>query len=87
VPFYIAAPTSTIDAHCPAGAGIPIEFRAADEVMGFRDLRWAAEGLGAFNPAFDVTPADLITVIVTEQGVARPPFVRSLAGMLGARPG
>jgi len=83
VPFYIAAPTSTIDGRCKDGDGIPIEFRATEEVMGFRNVRWAAEDVQAYNPAFDVTPADLIAAIVTEHGVVRPPFGRALAGLPG----
>ena len=79
VPFYIAAPTSTIDRDCPSGAGIPIEFRADAEVGGFGRERWSPGGLGAYNPAFDVTPAELIAAIVTERGVARPPFGQSVA--------
>lgn len=67
VPFYIAAPSSTIDANCPDGASIPIEQRAEDEV-----LTAAPKGSRAYNPAFDVTPATLITGIVTERGVFRP---------------
>ena len=74
VPFYIAAPRSTFDRACPSGAGIPIEFRVGSEVGGYAGQRWSPDGLEAFNPAFDVTPADLITAIITEAGVVRPPF-------------
>jgi methylthioribose-1-phosphate isomerase len=74
VPFYIAAPTSTIDAGCNDGAGIPIEFRAAEEVGAFGGSRWAPPGVQAYNPAFDVTPAGLIAAIVTEAEVHRPPY-------------
>ena len=82
VPFYIAAPRTTIDLACPDGASIPIEFRSEREVGGFGEHRWAPEGLGAYNPAFDVTPAELIAAIITESGVARPPYVASLAGLV-----
>ena len=82
VPFYIAAPRTTIDPACADGAGIPIEFRPAAEVGGFAGVRWSPAGAGAYNPAFDVTPAELITGIVTEAGVAWPPYSRSLAGLL-----
>lgn len=82
VPFYIAAPRTTIDPACPSGEGIPIEFRDAREVGGWGAVRWAPDGLGAYNPAFDVTPAELIAAIITEQGVARPPYTRSLADLL-----
>ena len=74
VPFYIAAPTSTIDLACASGEGIPIEFRANAEVGGFGSVRWSPDGLGAYNPAFDVTPAELIAAIVTERGIVRAPF-------------
>jgi methylthioribose-1-phosphate isomerase len=72
VPFYVLAPTSTIDPATPDGAGIPIEERSADEVTGWRGARSAPEGVGAWNPAFDVTPAHLITAIVTDRGVLAP---------------
>jgi methylthioribose-1-phosphate isomerase len=72
VPFYVLAPTSTIDPATPDGAGIPIEERAADEVTGWRGVRTAPSGVGAWNPAFDVTPAELITAIVTDRGVLAP---------------
>lgn len=78
VPFYIAAPTSTVDVDCPTGAAIPIEFRDAAEVGGFEEQRWAVEGIDAYNPAFDVTPSELIAAIVTEVGVHRAPFEDSL---------
>lgn len=84
VPFYIAAPRSTIDPSCVSGEAIPIEFRAAREVGGWGDIRWAPDGLDAYNPAFDVTPAELIAGIITEAGVARQPFAQSLAGLLEA---
>jgi methylthioribose-1-phosphate isomerase len=86
VPFYIAAPTSTVDTACPSGEGIPIEFRAAEEVGGFRGQRWAPDGVGAWNPAFDVTPADLITGIITERGIATPPFRETLAALTAGMP-
>lgn len=82
VPFYIAAPRTTIDPACPFGEDIPIEFRDAREVGGWGDRRWAPGGLGAYNPAFDVTPAELISAIITETGVARPPYESSLAALL-----
>jgi methylthioribose-1-phosphate isomerase len=84
VPFVIAAPTSTVDISTASGAAIPVEFRANDEVGGFGAHRWAPDGLDAYNPAFDVTPADLITAIVTERGVARPPFAGALAALKAA---
>jgi len=70
VPFYIAAPSSTVDASLASGAEIPIEHRDPSEVRGGQ----AAEGIDVYNPAFDVTPAENITAIVTEHGVHRPPY-------------
>ena len=83
LPFYIAAPTTTIDHACADGAHIPIEFRAASEVGGFAGQRWTPEGMGAYNPAFDVTPAELIAGIITERGVARAPYQESLGSFVG----
>jgi methylthioribose-1-phosphate isomerase len=78
IPFYIVAPTSTIDRSLKNGQKIPIEERGADEVTGLFRQQIAPEGSSVFTPAFDVTPNELITAIVTEQGVHRPPFTRSL---------
>ncbi len=80
VPFYVCAPTSTIDYETPTGAEIKIEQRPAEEVteMWYKE-RMAPEGVKVFNPAFDVTDHELITAIVTEYGVARAPFQESLA--------
>jgi methylthioribose-1-phosphate isomerase len=72
VPLYVLAPTSTIDPAVPDGASIPIEQRAAEEVTGWRGVRAAADGVAAWNPAFDVTPAELVTAIVTDRGVVPP---------------
>jgi len=74
VPFYLAAPTSTIDRACPTGAAIPVERRPAAEVLELAGRRVAPAGTAADNRAFDVTPAALVTAIVTEAGVARPPY-------------
>jgi methylthioribose-1-phosphate isomerase len=78
VPFYVAAPLSTIDLACADGAGIPIEQRPAREVTHVGAQRIAAEGVQVFNPAFDVTPARYITAIITDRGVARAPYEESL---------
>jgi methylthioribose-1-phosphate isomerase len=78
VPFYVAAPTSTIDLACPNGAAIPIEERSAAEVLTFAGKTVAPAGVGARHPAFDVTPARYIAAIVTEEGICRPPFAESL---------
>jgi methylthioribose-1-phosphate isomerase len=72
VPFYVAAPTSTIDRETADGARIPIEERAPDEVSGWRGQRTAPSGVHVWNPAFDVTPAALITAIITDRGVVAP---------------
>ena len=77
VPFFVAAPTSTIDARAATGADIPIEERPASEVTHVGATRIAAEGVQVFNPAFDVTPARYIAAIITERGVARPPYAFS----------
>jgi methylthioribose-1-phosphate isomerase len=78
VPFYVAAPLSTIDPECPSGAEIPIEERSAEEVTGIGGARIAPEGIGVRHPAFDVTPARLITAIITEKGVLRRPYEVSI---------
>jgi len=73
IPFYVAAPLSTFDPGIPDGSQIPIEERAADEVTGYRGMRWAPQGIAVRNPAFDVTPAELITGIICEKGVILAP--------------
>jgi methylthioribose-1-phosphate isomerase len=72
VPFYVAAPSSTIDPATPTGAAIPIEERAAGEVSGWRGHQAAPDGVAVWNPAFDVTPAELVTAIITDRGVVAP---------------
>jgi methylthioribose-1-phosphate isomerase len=79
IPFYFVAPTSTIDLTTPSGAHIPIEERSPTEVTICGGARVAPEGIAVANPAFDITPARLVTAIVTEQGVVRPPFQEHLA--------
>ena len=69
IPFYVACPLSTIDLSLPDGNAIPIEERSADEVKGYRDCQWAPEGVKIRNPAFDVTPAELVTALITEKGI------------------
>ncbi len=85
VPFYVVAPTSTVDLATPDGAAIPIEQRSPSEVLLFRGQRVAPIRTGALNPAFDVTPAELISAIVTEEGVLRAPFEMSLPAALERR--
>jgi methylthioribose-1-phosphate isomerase len=74
VPFYIAAPRSTVDLAIAAGDDIPIEERSSDEVTGFAGNRTAPAGTTAWNPSFDVTPAELIAGIITDKGLVRPPY-------------
>ncbi len=73
IPFYVACPLSTIDLSVESGHQIPIEERAASEVTGFRETQWAAPGVTVRNPSFDVTPADLVTALITEKGVVSAP--------------
>lgn len=81
VPFYVAAPTSSIDLSLDDGEGIPIEERPAEEVTLIEGVRVAPEGIAVANPAFDVTPHDLVSAIVTERGIAREPYGDSLRGL------
>lgn len=85
IPFYVAAPTSSIDLATPTGADIPIEERAAAEVLMVRGVRLAPPDTTVRNPAFDVTPAELITGVITEEGVARPSFDTTLADAVASR--
>ena len=78
LPFYVAATASSIDLSLPAGDDIPIEERSSEEVTSIAGRRVAVQDVGAANPAFDITPHRLITAIVTEHGVVRPPYVESL---------
>jgi methylthioribose-1-phosphate isomerase len=82
IPFYVAAPVSTLDLTLASGEEIPIEERDAREVTHVRDQRLAPEGIQVHNPAFDVTPHELIAAIITDKGVARPPYTESLRRML-----
>ena len=82
IPFYVAAPSSTFDLDIASGRDIPIEERPEAEVLGYRETRWAPDGVKVRNPAFDVTPAGLITAIVCEKGIARPPTRESIAALL-----
>jgi methylthioribose-1-phosphate isomerase len=81
VPFYVAAPSSTVDPATPDGGGIVIELRDPEEVLRYSGLATAPVGVEAWNPAFDVTPADLIRAIITERGVHRAPYAASLPGV------
>ena len=84
IPFYVLGPTSTIDMDCPTGADIPIELRDPDEIKNkFYSEPKALEEVKCYNPAFDVTDHELITAIVTEKGICRPPFTDSLSAVTG----
>lgn len=84
IPFYVACPLSTIDLTIPDGAAIPIEERAAKEVTGFRESQWAAKGVQVRNPAFDITPAELVTALITEKGVISSPNRENIARLFSS---
>jgi methylthioribose-1-phosphate isomerase len=83
VPFYVAAPLSTVDMSLPDGKAIPIEERDGDEVRAVAGADVLPPSIAVWNPAFDVTPAELVTAIVTERGVLRPPYGPALASLFG----
>ena len=78
IPVYVAAPLSTVDLSCPSGDRIPIEERSPDEVTHVQHQPVAPEGVSVWNPAFDVTPHELVTAIVTEKGIVRAPYRENL---------
>jgi methylthioribose-1-phosphate isomerase len=86
IPFYVAAPTATIDLATKSGAAIPVEERSPDEVHMIGRSRFSPAGMAALNRAFDITPAALVTAIVTELGLARPPYGKSLRRLVEAAP-
>lgn len=82
IPFYVLGPTSTIDMNCPTGDDIEIELRDPDEIKtNFYKEPMALPGVKCYNPAFDVTDNDLITGIITEKGICKPPFTKSIANL------
>jgi methylthioribose-1-phosphate isomerase len=83
VPFYVAAPLSSIDMTLASGAEIPIEQRAADEVTNGFGRRIAPKGIEVYNPAFDVTPHRYVTALITERGLVRPPLGEGLRRVFG----
>jgi methylthioribose-1-phosphate isomerase len=83
LPFFVAAPTSSIDLSLATGAQIPIEERNSSEISNGLGRQTAPEKVQFYNPAFDVTPADLVTAIITEKGVAKPPYGPALKAMCG----
>jgi methylthioribose-1-phosphate isomerase len=86
IPFYVAAPTSTVDLSLKSGAEIPIEERSSREVTEICGVSIAPAGVNAAHPAFDVTPARLVTAIITERGILRAPYEQSLADALRSAP-
>ena len=84
IPFYVACPLSTIDRSISSGSDIPIEERPIDEITGYRDYQWAAEGVSVRNPAFDVTPADLVTGLITEKGVIFSPTTEKINNLFNS---
>jgi len=85
IPFYVAAPITTLDLSLESGDEIPIEERAATEVTHIRDHQLGPEGIDVKNPAFDVTPNELITAIITDKGIARQPYTDNLRAMAEGR--
>ena len=84
IPFVVACPVSTIDPETPTGNGIPIEERSGGEVRGYGETDWAAEGIRIRNPAFDVTPAELVAALVTEKGVIEAPDEAKISALLAS---
>ncbi len=83
IPFYVAAPISTVDLACPNGSKIPIEQRDVKEVSHIAGRQMVPDGVSIENPAFDVTPAKYVTAIITERGIARAPYEESLSALAG----
>src|SRR4029077_14683213 len=83
IPFYVAAPISTVDLACPDGSKIPIEQRNGKEVTHIAGKQMVPDGVGVENPAFDVTPAKYVAAIITERGLARAPYETSLRELAG----
>jgi methylthioribose-1-phosphate isomerase len=85
IPFYVAAPVSTLDLSLCSGDKIPIEERTAEEVVNINNKRIAPEGIEVAHPAFDITPNNLVTAIITEKGIARAPFTESLKAIVNKK--
>jgi len=86
IPFYVAAPVSTIDLATPDGSLIPIEERNAKEVTHLGPARLTPVAAKVRNPAFDVTPNKYVTAIITERGIVRPPYIETLAALVTGTP-
>lgn len=82
IPFYVAAPRSTFDPATPQGDAIPLEERAADEITGYGAVQWAPAGINVRNPVFDITPAELVSALITERGVVLAPDAGKIAGLI-----
>lgn len=82
IPFYVVAPTSTVDLGTPQGRKIPIELRGPEEITMVGETQIAPDGVQVYNPAFDIVPAENVTAIITEKGVAKPPYDESLAKLM-----
>ena len=82
IPFYVACPISTIDMSCKSGDLIPIEERESNEVTGFRENQWAAKGVKVRNPSFDITPAELVTALITEKGIIPNPSYDKILSLM-----
>ncbi len=80
--FFVAAPSSTFDSKCKNGDEIPIEVRSEEEILSFGDMQIAPAGVKAYNPVFDITPSHLITAIITEKGILRPPYEESISRII-----
>jgi methylthioribose-1-phosphate isomerase len=85
IPFYVAAPVSTVDLATATGEDIPIEQRDAKEVTHLRDVQLTPDDVAVHNFAFDVTPHELIEAIITDRGIARAPYTESLRSLVNAR--
>ena len=85
IPFYVAAPLSTIDTALKTGATIPIEERSAAEVTSFRNIQTAPAGMPVYNPAFDITPAKFLSAIITEKGILQKPYLQSIRHIVKGR--
>ena len=83
IPFYVAAPISTVDMACPTGDQIPIEQRNVREVSHIAGKQMTPDGVSIENPAFDVTPGKYVSAIITERGLAREPYTESLQRLMG----
>jgi len=87
IPFYVAAPLSTVDLRTPSGASIPIEERPSEEIVSVGGVRVAPAEIQVRNPAFDITFHDLVTAIITEAGVIRPPYDSGLRDAVASHGG